>query len=120
MKAVALLLLGAALCGTLHADIRKSVFRTLAIRKERVVQSVIFLVSSVLLLSLLLGAIVRVQLAREFVAIFVCLICLSAEIYVVFVVGQQLWQWSGKFTGRLLRTFRRDSAGSGFVSETKR
>jgi hypothetical protein len=120
MKAVKFLLLGAVLCGTLYADIRKSVCRFLAVKKERVVQSVIFLASSVLLISLLLGAIVRVELAREFVAIFVCLICLSAELYVVFVVGQQLWQWSGKFAGRLLRTFRRDAASSGFVSETKR
>jgi hypothetical protein len=120
MKAVAFLLLGAALCGTLYADMRKSVFRILAIKKEWVVQSVIFLVSSVLLISLLLGAIVHVELARDFVAIFVCLICLSAELYVIFVVGQQLWQWSGKFTGRLLRSFRRGAANSALVSETKR
>jgi hypothetical protein len=120
MKAVAFLLFGAGLCGTLCADIRKKVFRILSIKKERVVQSVIFLASSVLLSSLLLGVIVRVQLAREFVAIFVCLICLSAELYVVAVVGQQLWQWSGKFTVWLLRPFRRDAASSGFVSEKKR
>jgi uncharacterized membrane protein len=120
MKAVAFLLLGAALCGTLYCDIRKSVCRIFAMKTERMVQSLIFLVSIVLLLFLLLEAIVRVELAREFVAIFVCLICLSAELYVVFVVGQQLWQWSGKFTGRLLRTLRRDAASSGFLSETKR
>jgi hypothetical protein len=120
MKAVAFLLLGAVLCGTLYGDIRKSVFRMFAMRTERIVQSLMFLASIVLLLFSLFEAIVRVELARELVAIFVCLICLAAELYVVFVVGQQLWQWSGRFTGRLLRICRRDAASSGFLSETKR
>jgi hypothetical protein len=119
MKAVAFLLLGAVLCGTLYGDIRKGVFRMFAMKMERIVQSLMFLASTVLLFSLF-EAIVRVELARELVAIFVCLICLAAELYVVFVVGQQLWQWSGRFTGRLLRICRRDAASSGFLSETKR
>ena len=78
-----------------------------------------FFTISCLALLFLLSIAVHFPLGRVLFAVFVSVICLSAECFALFKVVQFLWRWSGKAAIALVRILHPSQPSETLLTEAK-
>ena len=86
--------------------------------RELFLQGCLFTISSLTSL-FLLSIVVHFPLGRVLFAVLVSGICLIAECFALFKVGQLLWRWSGKAALAIVRISQPHQSSSALLTETK-
>ena len=86
--------------------------------RELFLQGCLFTISSLTSL-FFLSIVVHSPLGRVLFAVLVSGICLIAECFALFKVGQSLWRWSGKAALAIVRISQHDQLSSALLTETK-
>ena len=86
--------------------------------RELFLQSLLF-TSSCLMLLFLLSIAVHFPVGRVLFAVLIAVICLAAECFALFKLGQFLWRWSSKAAIALLRILHPGQSSTHLLTETK-
>ena len=86
--------------------------------RELFLQGCLFTISSLASL-FFLSIVVHFPLGRVLFAVLVSAICLIAECFALFKVGQSLWRWSGKAALAIVRISHPGQPSAALLTETK-